>query len=259
MVIACPACGTRYVVPDSAIGVEGRTVRCAKCRHSWHQDGPQLAEKPQEAPAPGFSLSEDKPTAEPAPRARPEAPAPIDRDDDPPPVPEDAPRPPPTAAPVSDTDGPSQFDAAPPFRRRRNPLKLWTLAAALFALLAVGTVVAVSYYGLPSWVPVDRPLFAAENDNLRLDFPQDQQDRRPQADGGTYFGVSGTVTNIGGEAQDIPPIRLVLRDQRERIVYEKVLYPPQRSLAPGESVNINQAIADVPRAAAFAEIGWMPD
>lgn len=133
------------------------------------------------------------------------------------------------------------------------------MAAAVFALLAAGTVVAVSYYGLPDWVPVDRPMFAANKESLRLDFPPDQQDRFPQADGGTYFGVSGTVTNIGGEAQDIPPIRLLLRDQRERIVYEKILYPPQRSLAPGESVNINQAIADVPRAAAFGEIGWMPD
>ena len=40
MIIACPACATRYVVPDSAIGIEGRTVRCAKCKHSWFQDGP---------------------------------------------------------------------------------------------------------------------------------------------------------------------------------------------------------------------------
>lgn len=39
MIIACPACETRYVVPDSAIGVDGRTVRCAKCKHSWFQDG----------------------------------------------------------------------------------------------------------------------------------------------------------------------------------------------------------------------------
>lgn len=42
MIIACPACSTRYVVPDGDIGVNGRTVRCAKCRHSWFQEGPEL-------------------------------------------------------------------------------------------------------------------------------------------------------------------------------------------------------------------------
>ncbi|MFN5780362.1 MAG: MJ0042-type zinc finger domain-containing protein, partial [Novosphingobium sp.] len=51
MIIACPACATRYVVPDSAIGVDGRTVRCAKCKHNWFQDGPQIAPPPA-APAP---------------------------------------------------------------------------------------------------------------------------------------------------------------------------------------------------------------
>ncbi|MCX7676008.1 MAG: zinc-ribbon domain-containing protein, partial [Alteraurantiacibacter sp.] len=42
MLIQCPACATRYVVPDSSIGPDGRMVRCAKCRHSWFQDGPVL-------------------------------------------------------------------------------------------------------------------------------------------------------------------------------------------------------------------------
>ncbi len=39
MQIACPACHTRYAVPETAIGAHGRTVRCAKCRHSWYQPG----------------------------------------------------------------------------------------------------------------------------------------------------------------------------------------------------------------------------
>lgn len=39
MILQCPECNARYAVPDSAIGTQGRTVRCAKCKHSWHQDG----------------------------------------------------------------------------------------------------------------------------------------------------------------------------------------------------------------------------
>ena len=52
MIIACPACTTRYVVPDSAIGPDGRTVRCAKCRHSWFQEGAMPAQAAQPAAVP---------------------------------------------------------------------------------------------------------------------------------------------------------------------------------------------------------------
>ena len=138
-------------------------------------------------------------------------------------------------------------------------LKLLTWAAAIFALLAVGTVVAVSYWGLPDWVPVSRPTFGQGRPDLQLDFPADQQERRQLPNGTEFFGASGTITNTGSTAQDVPPILIVLRDARERVVYSWEVAPPQRTLAPGESVTINEAVTDVPRSARVAEIGWKPE
>lgn len=40
MIVSCPACSTRYLVEPSALGAEGRAVRCAKCEHSWFQSPP---------------------------------------------------------------------------------------------------------------------------------------------------------------------------------------------------------------------------
>jgi predicted Zn finger-like uncharacterized protein len=44
MILTCPACDTKYVVKDGAIPPGGRQVRCASCKHSWHQepDGPAV-------------------------------------------------------------------------------------------------------------------------------------------------------------------------------------------------------------------------
>jgi len=42
MILNCPNCATRYIVPDEAIGVSGRQVRCASCKHRWFQEGARL-------------------------------------------------------------------------------------------------------------------------------------------------------------------------------------------------------------------------
>ena len=49
MILTCPNCATQYVVKDGAIPPQGRQVRCANCKHSWHQDPETVAEA--ESPA----------------------------------------------------------------------------------------------------------------------------------------------------------------------------------------------------------------
>jgi predicted Zn finger-like uncharacterized protein len=51
MILTCPNCGTQYVVKDDAIPPEGRQVRCAACKHSWHQNPEAEAEAPEESTA----------------------------------------------------------------------------------------------------------------------------------------------------------------------------------------------------------------
>ena len=152
----------------------------------------------------------------------------------------------------------SQFNHEPPFRPRRNPAKMWMLAAVLFAVVALSAVAATAWYGLPDWVPLSRPTFAEKQPGLKLDFPPKRQERRQLPNGTWFFGASGTVTNIGETARSVPSIQIVLRDNRGRIVYSWEVVPPKRVLAPGESVSINEAVTDVPKSAVRADFGWKP-
>lgn len=290
MIISCPACGTRYAVPETAIGAEGRTVRCAKCKHSWFQeaapldlttptpgDSPSPTPKSGAAPSINHWRTEDHPaedtvvSASPAPAPRPE---PSEQQVEPPIV--DNGEPPafeqsddPLASqaadePVGYDDGydgneVSQFDYSPPFTARRNPLKMWTAAAAIFAVLATGTVVAANYYGLPDWLPIERATFGIGKPDLELDFPASQQRTETLENGEEIFRVRGAITNSGRESVALPSLLIVFKDERDRNVGDWIVVPSKSELAPGESLNVTEAIADIPATARAAEIGWSPN
>ena len=135
---------------------------------------------------------------------------------------------------------------------------MWSAAAALFAIISLGLVGAVAWYGMPDWMPMSRPLFAEAQPDLIIEFPPDRQDRRTLSNGTAYFGASGSVTNVGRTRRTVPMILIVLRDLEDRIVYTQQVAPPKRQLGPGESVMINEALTDVPNSAKYAEFGWKP-
>jgi len=305
-------------VPETAIGPEGRTVRCAKCKHSWFQDpkpldvadavepAPVVTDPPSSpAPAPAPPAPQPEPAEEveePAASQAEEAPSPsVDHwrsddhaeddadgqaevESDPAPDTAEEPEAEEESPPVehdplagAEDDDPyfddvdaafededyeedaSSFEYRPPFTRRRNSVKMWTIAAVVFAALASGTVVAVNYYGLPDWVPVQRPTFGIGQSDLDLDFPAGEQRKEVLESGEEIFQVRGTINNVGQESVSVPSLLVVFRDAREKNVYSWVIVPSKRELAPGESLNVTEAITDIPPAAQAAEIGWSPN
>lgn len=304
MIIACPACSTRYVVPDSAIGVDGRTVRCAKCKHNWFQEGPQITPPPAAAPAPAPQAPTPAPPPPPAAEPEVEAPQaaaenappasgwnwsepapppaePADAESEPQPEPapdpvpsshrldadpreDEVPVPPVYSEPVyhsahGEYDGTSQFDHQPLLAPRRNPAKMWMMAAALFATVSIAAIGATAWYGLPDWMPFSKPVFAEDQPGLKLEFPARQQDRYQLPNGTWYFGANGTVTNMSQSPRSVPGILIVLRDKGGRIVYSAEVRSPKRVLAPGESADIREALVPVPKSGVRAEFGWKPD
>jgi predicted Zn finger-like uncharacterized protein len=121
MILTCPACETSYSVKDGAIPPQGRNVRCASCKHSWHQDGElgavtQAPAPPSEPPAP---WPEPGPTPHSEPITEPEP----DSDPDPDPEPDSEPDPEPGPDPeaTAEVARPQTSPSAEQFERGDVP------------------------------------------------------------------------------------------------------------------------------------------
>jgi len=212
MILECSQCHTRYLVPDSAVGATGRTVRCANCRYSWFQ---------QPAGAPPLELAMPVTTHVPAPKPEPApAYAGVDHDYD-------------------------AFAHEPPFRARRNPARRWTIAAVTAGALMLIATLALVFGNLPSFAAMlGLPLGGGETSLKFVNLKK--PDRRDLPNGSELFAIGGQVKNPTAQRQSVPDIRAELRDASDRLVYSWTIKPDQRTLAPGGSMNFDSAKLDVP-------------
>jgi predicted Zn finger-like uncharacterized protein len=284
MILTCPACDTKYAVKDGAIPPGGRQVRCAACKHSWHQD-PEGADAPE---------GEEQSIAEAAmiePRTGPEAEERAYQEamiedahgavaDDPAvdavapeTVGESEPAHPPErdqwpeSDPIADTEVPAAAGPAAASEWLSGPQRETQPAEAeefepfyesgpietprrrgpwlILILLLVAAAAAAAWYFAPE--SLRERLGLASVSGTPLEVMVTSSDRQRLASGNELFAVSGRVINPTDEAQPVPPLKAELLDaSRQKVVYSWTIAPPATMLAPGASASFNSAEVDVP-------------
>ena len=286
MILTCPNCGTQYVVKDGAIPPDGRQVRCASCKHSWHQDPEGSAEAepalqpteeaPEEAASP--ETNQDESLAEATliePRSGPEAEerayeeVAIDSEE-----PESAEEPAPESVETPDPYANAAFDitkreATAPAAADQGDWKEPPQAEAQedeftpfpapdevepkrrnpvisIVILVAAVIVLAALFWFLAPPEFKARLGLAGVSASPLAVVMSHMDRQRLESGNELLTVSGRVINPTGKQQDVPPLQAQLKTRAGKVVYSWTIAPPARSLAAGGSASFNSAEVNVP-------------
>lgn len=207
MIITCPACATRYTLADSAVGPQGRKVRCAKCGHMWWQ-----------------SPEEEEPFFHP------------DEVTEFHPVPPPPPPPPPKRAAAA-----ARTPEAPGARRRA--LIGWGGFVAVLAVIGAAgyfgraTIVrlwspAALFYETVG-LPVEPPGAGLELQNLRSE--QKTEDGKP------VLMVDGQIVNVSEALRTVPALRVTALGADRQPLKSWTVEPVPSQILPGEIATFRDA------------------
>src|SRR3954470_1425498 len=208
MILTCPSCDTRYSVDGTKFPPQGRTVRCAKCGHSWHQAA--------EAPAELEHAAEPGPVPPPPPSAQAAIPEPV------------------PSAPA-ESFSPTRAYAPAPVQPREPRVPLGSrlaVVAGWIGLVAVVLLIGLSAVRYRQDIAVIWPQSAGVYSSLGLkvnasgiDF-REVSYKRESEDGQVVLAVSGRIVNGGPRELPVPQtVRVTLSDVNNHEVYHWTFKP----------------------------------
>jgi predicted Zn finger-like uncharacterized protein len=257
MKIVCPNCGTSYDVDASALGTDGRTVRCVRCRETWHARVDDMAQADalvQAADDIGWNAGT---SAEPAAALRP-ARENLDREVpqiESPPLAHDATPDDWTAqardnAPAQPRPGASRRNGLRKFAFGSGPAKSVSFSPSIAIAAMAALVLALMFWrsDVVRLLPQTAGFFQLTGlgVNLRNLAFEDVRVSTETVNGSRVFVIEGAITPTARKPVEIPRLRFVVQDARGADIYAWNSVVDQAVVKPGEKVAFKSRLASPP-------------
>jgi predicted Zn finger-like uncharacterized protein len=229
MIVACPACATRYDFPSSRFTASGTMVRCVECGHNWIESRPteiiDVSPRPLEAPerVPAL-ISPPEPDADREVRRLTEASRMVR----------------------------AEFETAE--RQRRKQLYGWAGFAA--AVLSPVIMILLNPEMTVRLFPASVGIFAGLGTKVNiygLEVRRIEQ-QHVIVDGTRVISIKGEIVNVSDRDRKVPSLRFTLQNNAKDDVYAWTLDSGIRPLRPGEMTTFTTRVASPPPMAENVQI-----
>lgn len=206
MILQCPSCNARFLVPDAAMPPEGRTVKCGRCAHQWHAELPKSEEPALDVSIRFGSDTEAVDIVEQAARAVEVA-----------------------QEIVATAEKPPEPEPKPVAPKKQPPAKPWNIPKMPFMVatpaLALLWIVLAFMGHYPSWIA--NPTLASVYGKFGIHTTEgivfeDMTMERQKTEGKTKYILSGSIANHASAERMVPTVRVVLNDAKGQKLWERM-------------------------------------